>query len=67
MIKDNLKRVLGILILLFLGFLSFAICTGFGVLVAFVCIIFPVWQIAVGTILGSVGVFLYLLGKDNGI
>lgn len=63
MIKDSLKRILGIALLLLLGFLSFAICTGVGVLVAFVCIIFPLWQIVLGTVLGSIGVFLYLMEK----
>ncbi len=61
--KEKLKFVLGVIILILLGFLAFAGCSGFGALIGFIFTIFPMWQIVLGTILGSVGVLLYLVGK----
>lgn len=57
------KRLLGIACLLVMGFIAYCAVTGFGVLMAIVLIIFPTWQIVMGTLLGSVGVCLYFLGK----
>lgn len=53
----------GTISLLILGFVAFAACAGFGALIGFIFVIFPVWQIVLGTILGSVGVLLYLMEK----
>jgi hypothetical protein len=61
--KEKLKFTLGLLILILLGFLAFCLVSGVGVLIGFTIILFPVWQILLGTILGSVGVFLYLMEK----
>ncbi len=63
--KEKLKFTLGLLILILLGFLSFCLISGIGVLIGFTIIIFPVWQIVLGTILGSVGVLLYLTEKKD--
>lgn len=57
------KTVVGIIALLVLGFFTFAACTGFGMLIGVVFLIFPWWGIVLGTLLGSVGVVLYLLEK----
>ena len=61
--KEKLKYFAGLIILVLLGFLAFVTCAGFGALIGFIFVIFPVWQIVLGTILGSVGVFLYLMEK----
>lgn len=63
--KDKLKFTGGIITLILLGFLSFCLVSGVGVLIGFTIIIFPVWQIVLGTILGSVGVLLYLMEKKG--
>lgn len=61
--KEKLKYLGGLIILILLGFLAFAACTAFGVMIGLTFVIFPVWQIVLGTILGSVGVFLYWMDK----
>lgn len=58
---NKLKALAGIVALLVLGFFAFAACTGFGVLIGFIIIIFPWWGIVLGTLVGSLGVFLYLI------
>lgn len=55
------KTLAGIICLLIMGFISFTLISGFGVLIGFVVVIFPTWQIVVGTLFGSLGVFLYLI------
>lgn len=62
--KEKLKYVGGLIILILLGFLAYCTVTGFGVIISFIFVIFPVWQIVLGTILGSVGVFLYLIKEQ---
>lgn len=59
------KTLLGILVLLVLGFFAFAACAGFGILIGFIFTIFPLWGIVVGTLAGSLGVFLYLIGEKT--
>ena len=59
------KTVVGIIALLVLGFFAFAACTGFGVLIGFIIIIFPWWGIILGTLVGSLGVFLYLIEENK--
>lgn len=61
----NYKTILGLLIILVLGFLAFAACTGFGILIGFIFTIFPLWGIVVGTLFGALGVFLYLIGEKK--
>lgn len=61
----HIKTLVGIICLLILGFISFTLISGFGVLIGFVVVIFPTWQIVLGTLLGSVGVFLYLIGEKK--
>ena len=61
--KEKLKYFGGLIILIILGFLAFCAVSGIGVLIGFTIKIFPVWQIVLGTILGSVGVFLHLMEK----
>lgn len=58
---NKLKVLAGIVALLVLGFFAFAACAGFGVLIGFIIIIFPWWGIVLGTLVGSLGVFLYLI------
>lgn len=59
------KTLLGIIVLLVLGFLAFSACTGFGILIGFIFTIFPLWGIVLGTFTGSLGVFLYLIGEKK--
>ena len=59
----DFKAILGIVVLLLFGFAAFVLCSGFGMLIGLVFLIFPLWGIMVGTLFGSVGVFLYLLEK----
>lgn len=62
---NKLKAIGGIIALLVLGFLAFAACTGFGILIGFIFTIFPLWGIVLGTLTGSLGVFLYLIGEKE--
>jgi uncharacterized membrane protein len=59
------KTVFGIIVLLVLGFFAFAACTGFGILIGFIFTIFPLWGIVLGTLAGSLGVFLCLIGEKR--
>lgn len=61
----HLKTLLGIVRLLIMGLIAYCAATGFGIIIALVLIIFPTWQIVLGTLLGSAGVFLYLIGKKS--
>lgn len=61
----HIKTIVGIICLLIMGFISFTLISGFGVLIGFVVIIFPTWQIVLGTLAGSVGVFLYMIGEKK--
>lgn len=61
--KEKLKYFGGLIILILLGFLVYCVVTGVGVMIGFIFVIFPVWQIVLGTILGSVAVLLYLMEK----
>ena len=61
----HLKTILGIAYLLVMGFIAYCIVTGFGIIVAQILFIFPTWQIVLGTLIGSIGVFLYLIGKKS--
>lgn len=61
----QLKTLLGIACLLAMGFTAYCAVTGFGIIIALVLIIFPTWQIVLGTLLGSVGVFLCLFGRKT--
>jgi hypothetical protein len=46
-----------------MGFIACVLCAGLGMLIAFTFIVFPVWQIIIGTVLGSIAVYLHLIGK----
>lgn len=59
------KRVCGIVCILVMGFLAYCAVTGFGVLIGIILVIFPTWQIVLGTGLGSVCVFIYLVSKEG--
>lgn len=61
--KEKLKYAGGLIILVLLGFLAYCAVTGFGFIIGLIFVIFPIWQIVLGTILGSVGVFLYFMEK----
>lgn len=62
--KEKLKFVGGLIILILLGFLSYCAVTGSIIMIGLIFTIFPMWQIVLGTILGSVGVFLYLIERN---
>lgn len=59
------KRLLGIVCILVMGFLAYCAVTGFGVLIGLILVIFPTWQIVLGTVLGTVCVSIYLLSKKG--
>lgn len=59
----HVKTLVGILSLIVMGFIAYVLCSGLGVLIAFTFVVFPIWQIAIGTVLGSIGVYLHLIGK----
>lgn len=61
--KEKIKFIIGLIILTLLGFLAYCAVTGFSALIGFIFVILPVWQIVLGTALGSVGVLLYLMEK----
>jgi hypothetical protein len=61
---SKLKVAVGFITLIVMGFLVYALCTGLGALVALIFMIVPVWQIIIGTLVGSVGVLIYL-GMDD--
>lgn len=63
--KEKFKYFGGLVILILIGFLAYCAVTGFGVMIGLIFVIFPVWQIVLGTILGSVGVLLYLMEKKD--
>ena len=60
-----IKRTIGIVLLIFLGFLSFVLLTGLGFLIGFMFHVLPLWQIVVGTLLGSIAVLMYLMGNSK--
>lgn len=60
-----LKRLIDIVCLLVMGFIAYCAVTGFGILIAMVLVIFPAWQVVLGTLLGSLGVFLHLIRKKS--
>lgn len=55
------KIICGLLLIIALGFVVFISLTGLGMAFAFIVSILPAWQIAVGTLFGSVGVVVHLL------
>jgi len=61
-----MRTILGILIIVFFGFCTFISLIGVGIVVGVVLALFTWWQIALGTLLGSVMVILHLLyGKSQ--
>jgi uncharacterized membrane protein len=62
---EKYKFWIGIVVLLVLGFFAFVACAGFGMLIGFVFLVFPLWQIIAGTLVGSVGALLYILGDKK--
>lgn len=62
----HLKALLGIASLMIMGFIAYCVATGFVIIVALILIILPTWQVVLGTFLGSVSVFLYLIRNKSG-
>lgn len=62
---NSLKAILDVVAILLFGFAAFALCSGFGMLIGVVFLIFPWWGIVLGTLAGSLGVFLYLIGEKK--
>ncbi len=59
------KRLIGIAVLLVLGFILFVCLSGFGMLVAIVFLVMHPAAIVLGAIVSSFMVLLYLMTKDN--
>lgn len=55
------KAVLGCLVIVFMGFLTFIGLATVGYMVALTFMIIPLWQVGVGTAFGTVMVILHLL------
>lgn len=60
-----MKVALGILILLVLGFLTFAVLSGIGLVIGLMIKFFSVPMLIFGTLVGTVMVVLYLLDKQE--
>ena len=59
------KRIIGIVVLLMLGFILFVCLSGFGMLVAVVFIVIHPAVIVLGTIVSACMVLLHLMAKDK--
>jgi hypothetical protein len=60
-----MKVLLGILIVIFFGFLLFLACSGFGYILAITLKTFSAAEILAGTLIGSIVVVVHLLYGDN--
>lgn len=60
-----IKRLVGITVLLVLGFILFVCLSGFGMLIAIVFLVMHPAAIVLGTIVSSFMVLLHLMTKDN--
>ena len=60
-----IKRLIGIAVLLVLGFLLFVCLSGIGMLIAIVFLVMHPAVIVLGTIVSSFMVLLHLMMKDN--
>lgn len=59
------KRIIGIVVLLMLGFILFVCLSGFGMLVAFVFLVLHPAVIVFGTMVSTCMVLLHLMTKDK--
>lgn len=59
------NRLIGVAVLLILGFVVFVCLAGFGMLIAVVFLIMHPAVIVLGTVLSSCMVLLHLMTKDN--
>ena len=59
------NRLIGVAVLLILGFVVFVCLAGFGMLIAVVFLIMHPAVIILGTVLSSCMVLLHLMTKDN--
>ena len=59
------NRLIGVAVLLILGFVVFVCLAGFGMLIAVVFLIMHPAVIILGTVVSSCLVLLYLMTKDN--
>jgi len=60
-----IKRLIGITVLLVLGFILFVCLSGFGMLIAIVFLVMHPAAIVLGTIVSACMVLLHLITKDN--
>ena len=60
-----IKRLIGIAVLLVLGFILFVCLSGFGMLIAVVFLVMHPAVIVLGTIVSACMVLLHLVMKDN--
>lgn len=60
-----IKRLIGITVLLVLGFILFVCLSGFGMLIAIVFLVMHPVVIVLGTIVSSFMVLLHLMTKEN--
>lgn len=58
-----MKALLGMCILVVLGFIVFVVLSGFGLAMMITLKILPWWHIALGMVAGTVMVLLYLLAS----
>lgn len=59
------KRIIGIVVLLLLGFILFVCLSGFGMLIAIVFLVMHPSAIVLGTMVSSLMVLLHLVMKEN--
>lgn len=59
------ERLIGITVLLLLGFILFVCLSGFGMLIAVVFLVMHPAAIVIGTMVSSFMVLLHLMMKDN--
>lgn len=59
------NRLIGVAVLLLLGFILFVCLSGFGMLIAIVFLVMHPAVIVLGTIVSSLMVLLHLMTKEN--
>lgn len=55
------KRVLGVILLIILGFITYVVLSGIGFTIALIFHLVPWWKIVLGTLGGTVIVVLYMM------
>lgn len=58
-----IKRIIGVLVLIFLGFLTFAALSAAGFIIGAIWLYFSWYHITLGTVFGLILVFIYYWDK----